>query len=151
MRRNAQCSPPTKTYVDITTSPNIANTFNSLEPRSRGNKERWINHLARSQDGHMKYRSKEFFDQTIISKSSCPCDCFSIGNINHNTTTQSCQGCYHFLILFLWKVITTKLYFVMEFPAHMHVLDNPSKDSTNSNRDILLCIQSSCKSVAAQL
>lgn len=63
---------------------------------------------------------------------------FHIVYIYDNTSTQSCEHGRHLLNLFLGEVITTDLDCFMEFPVHVHVLNNSSKDTTNTNRNIVL-------------
>lgn len=63
--------------------------------------------------------------------------CFDIMYINHNATTQSCKYGCHFLNLFFREVITTNLDSLVKLPMEMHVLDDSSKDPTNTNRNII--------------
>ena len=47
----------------------------------------------------------------------------------------------HLFDLFLWEVIAANLHRLMKLPVHMHVLDHSSKDSTNTNRDVVFILE----------
>lgn len=69
-------------------------------------------------------------------------NCFHIVYVNDNSTTQSRKHGCHFLYLFFGEVITTNLHCLMKFPVEMHILDNSSKDPTDSNGNIIFVPES---------
>lgn len=73
---------------------------------------------------------------TVISSTKHD-DCFCIMYIYHYTTTQPCKHSCHFLDFLLREIITTNLYGLVKLPVHVHILDNSSKDPTNTNRNIV--------------
>ena len=62
---------------------------------------------------------------------------FHVMYVDNNTTTQSRNHGGHLLNFFLGEVITTNLHSLMKLPMQMHILDNSSKDSTDTYRNII--------------
>ena len=58
-----------------------------------------------------------------------------------NPTAQPRYHGRHLFNLLLWKVIAANLHRLMKLPVHMHVLDHSSKDSTNTNRDVVFILE----------